>query len=459
MGTLVGSINTINGIWVISGAEEQTVIQMCWVDSANVESSQLNYRSWIFLYLPIIVVYGYAIYVLFCARMILQKGIPITFLHRAKVLYTAQVTLSIFLLYYIILALMSFLGSSVNVASSGGGKYIWICVIFLICAKAYPALIVFLVAQNCESLLESSKEHKERVQSGLHSLRLRQPKNSKEGIGMKRNISGMSQDPNSSLLHDLNEALQLEVVTYSTLGIQKCSLMPSKMLRHSFQVPPQAALKPSDPPLPLNNTSHYFLSTLSNQRTRSGSGTPSLFSDQTQDDTWEYLNEQHVLKISAPRNELRMPIVKFLHLATKSTKDITKEIKGSALLQMASLKSSLKTTEQTTIAPSHSSPGSRTPQRSTASMATDNNPLNPLKWIFSPFANSPQSDTLDSRSRASSSQRSEQKSDRGPEDFSMELEVQSISVDNRFSESRPNRRRSSRIPLLLDSRFFGEHPD
>jgi hypothetical protein len=167
MGILVGSINTINGIWVISGSEEQTVIQMCWVTSSNVSNNQLNYRSWIFLYLPIIFVYSYALYVLYCARLILQNGIPITFLHRSKVLYTAQVTVTIFLIYYILLALMSFLGSSVNVASSGAGIYIWICVIFLICAKAHPALVVFLIAQNCEYLIE---ENSKETGAGAHLL-------------------------------------------------------------------------------------------------------------------------------------------------------------------------------------------------------------------------------------------------------------------------------------------------
>lgn len=468
MGILVGSINTINGIWVISGSEQQRVIQMCWVDSANVESRQLNYRSWIFLYIPIMIVYGYALYVLYCARMILRKGIPITFLHRAKVLYTAQVTLSIFLLYYIILALMSFLGSSVNVASNGGGKYIWICVIFLICAKAYPALIVFLIAQNCEFLIENSKEYQDRVQSGLNSIRLRS-KNSQEKHNLKRKGDD-NPDTNSLSLHDLNEALQLEVVTYSTLGIQKCSLMPSKMLRNSFQVNHSTCTSTSKIPtsidshhLPLSNTSQYFLSSLNNQRTRSGSGTPSILSEQTvTDDAWEYLHEQHVIKISTPRNELRLPIVKFLQLATKSTNDITKEIKGSALLQMSSLKSSLTTTERTIITPPTSlpppsTPTPRTPQRSMASTTLEIDDTNLFKWIFSPFTNTPTTSPTspsdqDHRVRASSSLNSEQKND----DYSLELDIQSISVDNRFSESKPHRRRSSRIPILLDTRFFGK---
>jgi hypothetical protein len=101
---------------------------------------------------------------------------------------------------------------------------------------------------------------------------------------------------------------------------------------------------------------------------------------------------------------------------------------------------------------------------------------NPLKWIFSPFLVSQSHGDGHDLSRGHDSRASSESSVTGKDpltsssfsmagsgartgndEFAMELDIESISVDNRFSESRPttNRRRSSRLPALLDSKFFG----
>eukprot|EP00602_Paraphysomonas_sp_CaronLab_P007183 CAMPEP_0185034010 /NCGR_PEP_ID=MMETSP1103-20130426/23489_1 /TAXON_ID=36769 /ORGANISM="Paraphysomonas bandaiensis, Strain Caron Lab Isolate" /LENGTH=611 /DNA_ID=CAMNT_0027570487 /DNA_START=831 /DNA_END=2666 /DNA_ORIENTATION=- len=169
----------------------------------------------------------------------------------------SQVAVGVSSAYYVILFLLMFLTTAAEAAFGMAGQHMWLAFLFLVCAKGFACLIVFFIVQT--SAVFSSSSTVDSVQS--------------------------------STLYDINHALQQEVVTYATVGIQKCSSMNSY-------------------------------------------STDSL--------------DKHVLCITVPQDMFKLPLEKFFQLAKGPIQDLTKALRRSALAEnMSILKSVLQTRDET----------------------------------------------------------------------------------------------------------------
>lgn len=187
----------MSGLWYAHA--ERNTHAICWV---NVPDGGWNYRAWIFLYLPIVSIYIYAVYVILSSRKILQNGIALTFLHRARAVYMNNIMLIIFSVYNITLAVLVFLtGVSDNSTANRGT---WGAMMYMLSCKGYICLIVFAASNTGASSNPPSSS-------------------SYTGESKASRRQEVDEEDSSSILFDLNGALQHEVVTYATEGIKHCA--------------------------------------------------------------------------------------------------------------------------------------------------------------------------------------------------------------------------------------------
>lgn len=296
MAILVSVIPNAAGLWVVNSEISSSYI--CWLKS---DSSYSDYQPWVFLYLPIIIIYTYALYVLLCARNILKRGIPVTFLHRIRTLDTSKNMITVFSLYYAGVLCLGILTSTV--------KYFWPALSFTFSTKSFLCLIVFWMMENSLQLEQSVVQDKdskllEKFLNGQHT---------------QHNIDRQIQSENqSSVLYDLNHALQHEVVTYATVGIQQCAIQSSQGSHHSIQ-----DIKPS---LPRNA---QFPRTLTNTTNRS---------------QYYVLNEYYSLQFHIPQDLFLIDMDRFRTLAQGTTNDLHNALKASSqVMTVPTLKSMLQT--------------------------------------------------------------------------------------------------------------------
>lgn len=78
MAVILSTVGNVHGFWSVHEDVDTTAI--CWIKASY--NGQINYRTWVFLYIPLILVYVYCIRVLLGAYSHLRKGISKTFQHR-----------------------------------------------------------------------------------------------------------------------------------------------------------------------------------------------------------------------------------------------------------------------------------------------------------------------------------------------------------------------------------------
>jgi predicted nucleic acid-binding protein len=212
MSLFLATIRGISGLWYADAERNSHAI--CWF---NVPDSDWNYRIQVFLYVPVTLVYIYAVYVVLCARKILQNGIALTFLHRARAVYMNNIMLIIFLVYNFTLAVLMILTKASRDSSANRGT--WGALMYLLSCKGYICLIVF-AAWNTQVLATPTDS------------------SSTGGSKTSRSRSGLIEEDASSILFDLNGALQHEVVTYATEGIKHCAklLLTQRVAFHTVQI-------------------------------------------------------------------------------------------------------------------------------------------------------------------------------------------------------------------------------
>jgi hypothetical protein len=183
MGLLLGLHTDFNGFWLVDETVDDTAI--CWIRvTAGENVYQINYRPWILLYIPLIIVYVYSIYVLSCAYSHLRRGISKTFQHRVKVLVQNSINIGIYMGYWAFL-LFLYACSYIFVSDANSAQWFWKCLLFGISSKGFADLLVFILVSDA---------------------------NPYEGDIVKSN------DP-----MDLNAALRQEVLYYATTGIRECA--------------------------------------------------------------------------------------------------------------------------------------------------------------------------------------------------------------------------------------------
>jgi hypothetical protein len=300
------------------------------------DSSYSDYQPWVFLYLPIITIYSYALYVLVCAKQILKKGIPVTFLHRVRTLDTSTNMLTIFSGYYAGGVILGILTSTV--------KYFWPALIFTFSTKAFLSLFIFwlmedslLVDQGVSSPSQETLTTGDRIFSSklLSSSQIPSLNNHRE---LHPPPPLASSEDQASLLYDLNHALQHEVVTYATVGIQQCAMQTllsyqtngiMKSSTHSTLEIQQAQVK-AHRNFPLSPSSQF-------PRTFTSTTTHSQYSSHP----W---NEHQTLQILIPQDLFVIDLDHFESLAKGTLNDLHNALKTSSqTMTMSALKSILQT--------------------------------------------------------------------------------------------------------------------
>lgn len=302
LASLVSIIPNVAGLWVVN--PDISSSYLCWLKS---ESSYSDYQPWVFLYIPIIVIYSYALYVLLCAQNILKKGIPVTFLHRIRTLDTSKNMLTVFSLYYGCVVGLGILSNTV--------KYFWPALSFTFSTKSFLSLIVFWMMENSNKLEQTPS-----TENDSGKITTAEPVSS-DLLGHTTSLidQQIQSENQSSILYDLNYALQQEVVTYATVGIQQCAVLASHDSHHS--IPDIKAA------LPRNNNA--FPRTITNTTNRS---------------QHYILDEYYSLQFQIPQDLFLIDNDRFRSLAQGTMNDLQNALKASSqLMNVAALKSTLQT--------------------------------------------------------------------------------------------------------------------
>jgi hypothetical protein len=174
-------IDGMAGYWFVD--EEVDDVAICWVQQQQSGNGSLNSKTFIFLYIPLCVVYVYAVRVIWGAYGNLKKGISKTFQHRVKVLLLNSINIGIYVLYWFVLFIFYFwayaLAGSQPEVSLGFWKLLW----FFLSSKGFADLLVFIFIDD--------------------------------GTTVK------SEDEATAV--DFNAALRQEVLHYATTGIRECA--------------------------------------------------------------------------------------------------------------------------------------------------------------------------------------------------------------------------------------------
>lgn len=172
------------GYWYIDVDVDETAI--CWIKSSQ-NGSRVNYRTWVFLYIPLILVYVYCIRVLFGAYSHLSKGISKTFQHRVRVLVMNSLNIGIYMAYWAVLGFFYALAYGFSNSSPKISRWFWRVVMFIISSKGFADWLVFILVSDANVL---TADH------ATESL-------------------------------DFNGALRQEVLHYATTGIRECAARKS----------------------------------------------------------------------------------------------------------------------------------------------------------------------------------------------------------------------------------------
>ena len=95
MALALGLSQNLHGFWYVTTEVDNNVF--CWVKNYRT-TGNINYRPWVMFYIPLMIVYIYAIIALHTAFKKLQIGISKTFQHRIKVLILNSINITVYVL-------------------------------------------------------------------------------------------------------------------------------------------------------------------------------------------------------------------------------------------------------------------------------------------------------------------------------------------------------------------------
>ena len=180
---LITTQHGMAGYWTFDEVDEGTDdVAICWVRGGK-DVNVLNTRSAIFFYIPLGAVILYVVFVIFVVFWKLGNGVAKNFESRAKILLWNTVNLGIFVVYWLISAILA-------LASTRGGdnttQILWRIVWFFMSSKGYADLLAYICISDGFSL-NSSMQRNETV--------------------------------------DYNTLLRQHVLHYATKGIRNCASM------------------------------------------------------------------------------------------------------------------------------------------------------------------------------------------------------------------------------------------
>jgi hypothetical protein len=173
----------LHGFWFVDAKVDKTAI--CWIKSSSQEDGKINYRTWVFLYIPLIIVYVYCIRVMVGAYAHLRNGISKTFQHRVRVLVMNSINITIYMMYWAVLGFFYALSYGFSGGNPSLARWSWRVVMFIISSKGFADLLVFILVSDSDF------------------------------------FTGGKTGSSDTL--DVNGALRQEVLHYATTGIRECA--------------------------------------------------------------------------------------------------------------------------------------------------------------------------------------------------------------------------------------------
>lgn len=178
---IIVRIDNMAGYWYVQ--KEVDSVGICWVRQKESDGLNLNPKTFIFLYIPLCIVYVYAVRVIWGAYGNLKKGISKTFQHRVKVLLLNSINIGIYILYWFVLLVFYVCTYFLSTTHRDVAAVVWKLLWFFLSSKGFADLLVFIFVSD--------------------------------GYAVK------SEDESAAV--DFNTALRQEVLHYATTGIRECA--------------------------------------------------------------------------------------------------------------------------------------------------------------------------------------------------------------------------------------------
>jgi hypothetical protein len=150
MALLLSTVKGINGFWYVDEDVDTTAI--CWIKSSQSQGSVVNWRTFLFLYVPLVVVYVYCCRVLSGAYSHLRKGISKTFQHRVRVLVMNSINIGIYMTYWAVLGVLYAFAYAFSGSDEVVSRWFWRLVMFIISSKGFADLLVFILVSEASVL-------------------------------------------------------------------------------------------------------------------------------------------------------------------------------------------------------------------------------------------------------------------------------------------------------------------
>lgn len=173
----------INGYWSVNDSVDDTAI--CWISLTRGEKFSNPY-PWLFFYVPIIVVYLYAVAILIIAYQRLKSGISDTILHRLQALVVNSINVTVYVIYWFIEFVLYLFAFDPDLDEHTADIFLK-TFLFIIASKGIFALSVWILSANVAKKV--AKQDTSDVAGGI----------------------------------DLNGALRSEVLAYATRFIRHCA--------------------------------------------------------------------------------------------------------------------------------------------------------------------------------------------------------------------------------------------
>lgn len=215
MALVMGFDHDLHGFFYIDQSLDDTAF--CWISSYNGESTlKINFRPWVFLYIPLFIVFAVSIGVIIDSYKRLRRGISRTFQRRLKAFLGNFKNIIIYSVYWCINIILFLVGYSYNYdvrASQYGYKLLF----FMIASKGFCDLWIWIWISENGILDEKSTTTS--IQSNGESFDSRvRTASIKDAAGGDALGDGVA----------FNQMLRQEVLYYITTGIRSSTQRSSK---------------------------------------------------------------------------------------------------------------------------------------------------------------------------------------------------------------------------------------
>ena len=143
----------IHDLFLISNDDISSDNGFCWVTS---DISSPN--PWIFLYIPILLLFSISIFAIYISYRRLRSGIAVSLVHRINILILNFINISCNLAYWIILGLLSLATASIGNKNDTESCLISI-ILYIVASKGIINLIIWIFVTDINSSLSLSSDN------------------------------------------------------------------------------------------------------------------------------------------------------------------------------------------------------------------------------------------------------------------------------------------------------------